>query len=99
MPGRPEKAECISGKNVPNAYPVRTYQYNGGRIIRAYRLLTEFGIQPRETIQFDQPRLDLEGQLILDLKMISISRRAHSVSRRKQSDLEEELRQLDMNRR
>lgn len=91
-------ALCPVDANKPNAYPVRIYQGCGGRIIRAYRLLTEFGIQPRETIQFDQPRLDLEGQLILDLKTISISRRAHSVSRRKQSDLAEELRKLDLNR-
>jgi len=91
-------ALCPVDAKKPNAYPIRTYQYNGGRIIRAYRLLTEFGIQPRETIQFDEPRLDLEGQLILDLKTISISRRAHSVSRRKQPDLAEELRKLDLHR-
>lgn len=76
-------ALCPVDPEVPNAYPVRTYQMNGGRIIRAYRLLTEFGIQPRETIQFDQPRIDLEGQLVLDLTRIHISRRAHSISRRK----------------
>lgn len=91
-------ALCPVDPKKPNAYPIRTYQYNGGRIIRAYRLLTEFGIQPRETIQFDEPRLDLEGQLILDLKTISVSRRAHSVSRRKQPDLAEELRKVDLNR-
>lgn len=85
-------ALCPVDAKKPNAYPVRIYQNNGGRIIRAYRLLTEFGIQPKETIQFDQPRLDLEGQLILDLKSISISPRAHSVSRRKPTrGLEHEL--------
>lgn len=76
-------ALCPVDPKKANAYPIRIYQTNGGRIIRAYRLLTEFGIQPKETIQFDQPRLNLDGQLILDLRSISISRRAHSVSRRK----------------
>ncbi len=68
----------------PNAYPVRKYQTNGGRIIRAYRLVTEFGIQPAETIQFQQPKIDGDGQLILDLKNIRVSPRAHKLSRRRQ---------------
>ena len=102
-------ALCPVDPKKPNAYPVRPYQHNGGRIIRAYRLLTEFGIQPRQTIQFDKPRLDLDGYLILDLTAISISRRAHTVSRQKAArlspsitrelDLEEQLRRVDLNRR
>lgn len=66
-----------------NAYPVRKYGNHGGRIIRAYRLLTEFGIQPQETIEFQQPKIDNDGQLILDLKSIRVSPRAHSLSRRR----------------
>ena len=65
-----------------NAYPLRKYGYCGGRIIRAYRLLTEFGIQPKETVEFRQPKIDNDGQLILDLKNIRVSPRAHSLSRR-----------------
>ena len=68
----------------PNAYPIRKYQNNGGRIIRAYRLLTEFGIQPQETIQFEEPKIDGDGQLVLDLKSIRVSPRAHSRSRNPQ---------------
>ena len=66
-----------------NAYPIRKYQGNGGRIIRAYRLLTEFGIQPAETIEFQQPKIDGDGQLILDLKNIRVSPRAHGRSKRR----------------
>jgi hypothetical protein len=66
-----------------NAYPVRKYGPSGGRIIRAYRLLTEFGIQPQETVEFQQPKIDGDGQLILDLKSIRVSPRAHSRSRRR----------------
>jgi hypothetical protein len=61
-----------------NAYPVRKYGPSGGRIIRAYRLITEFGIQPRETIEFQQPKIDGDGQLILDLKGIRVSPRAEA---------------------
>jgi hypothetical protein len=64
------------GPEERNAYPLRKYGANGGRIIRAYRLLTEFGIQPRETIEFRQPKIDNDGQLILDLKNIRVSPRA-----------------------
>lgn len=67
----------------PNAYPIRKYGANGGRIIRAYRLLTEFGIQPRETIEFEQPKIDSDGQMILDLKAIRVSRRAEGWSKRR----------------
>ena len=71
------------GPEVRNAYPVRKYGRCGGRIIRAYRLLTEFGIQPAETIEFQQPKIDNDGQLILDLKNIRVSPRAHSRTRRR----------------
>lgn len=64
------------GLEEQNAYPVRKYGANGGRIIRAYRLLTEFGIQPAETIEFQQPKIDGDGQLILDLTNIRVSPRA-----------------------
>src|SRR5438067_5420980 len=69
--------------NEQHAYPIRKYGPSGGRIIRAYRLLTEFGIQPQETIEFQQPKIDGDGQLILDLKSIRVSPRAHSRSRRR----------------
>lgn len=65
-----------------NAYPVRKYGRRGGRIIRAYRLLTEFGIRPSDTIEFLQPVIDDETRLVLNLKNIRISPKAHSQCRK-----------------
>ncbi len=61
-----------------NAYPLRRYGTCRGRIIRAYRLVTEFGIQPAETIEFIQPKIDNDGQLVLDLRNIRVSARAEA---------------------
>lgn len=66
-----------------NAYPVRKYGRRGGRIIRAYRLLTEFGIRPTDTIEFIEPKIDDETRLVLNLKNIRISPKAHSQCRKK----------------
>lgn len=64
-----------------NAYPLRKYGRRGGRIVRAFRLLTEFGIKPVDTIEFTHPKIDEDGQLVLDLKAIRISPKAHSQCR------------------
>lgn len=66
-----------------NAYPLRKYGTCRGRIIRAYRLVTEFGIQPAETIEFIHPKIDNDGQLVLDLRNIRVSRRAEGWKRRR----------------
>lgn len=67
--------------DMPNAYPVKTYGRRGGKIIRAYRLITEFGIRPPDTLEFHNPKLDADGILILDLRKVSVSRKAHSQCR------------------
>ncbi len=59
-----------------NAYPLRKHGNAGGRVIRAYRLLTEFGIKPAETVEFREPKIDNDGQLVLDLRNIRVSTRA-----------------------
>jgi hypothetical protein len=64
-----------------NAYPVRKYGRRGGRIIRAFRLLTEFGIKLADTIEFLEPKIDDEGRIVLNLKEIRISPKAHSQCR------------------
>ncbi len=69
-----------------HAYPVRVQGTCGGRVIRAYRLVSEFGIQPTETVEFQEPRLDLYEQLILDLKTIRVSPRARGWSKRRPAD-------------
>ncbi len=67
----------------PNAYPARTYGRRGAKIIRAYRLLTEFGIHPPDLIEFERPQIDPDGLLVLDLRKIHISAKAHSQCRNK----------------
>ncbi len=69
--------------DTPNAYPLKKYGRRGAKIIRAYRLITEFGIRPPDTLEFHYPRLDADGNLILDLRKVSISPKAHSQCRRK----------------
>lgn len=64
-----------------NAYPLRRYGRSGGKIIRAYRLLTEFGLKAPDTVEFIEPMLDEEGKLILNLNKIRISPKAHSQCR------------------
>ena len=66
-----------------NAYPLRKYGTCRGRKIRAYRLLTEFGIKPSETIEFLEPKIDNDGQLVLNLRDIRVSRRAEGWKRRR----------------
>lgn len=61
-----------------NAFPVAKQGRHGGRVIRAWRLMQEFGIDLPETMQFDDPEIDQEGILILDLRTARISKRAHS---------------------
>src|SRR5216683_4688075 len=58
------------------AYPARKYGRRGAKIIRAFRLITEFGIRPPDTIEFQDPKIDLDGTLILDLRTIRISPKA-----------------------
>lgn len=69
-------------KHEKNAYPARKYGRRGAKVVRAFRLLTEFGIRPPDTIEFENPKIDVEGRLILDLRKIRISPKAHSQCRK-----------------
>ena len=64
------------------AYPARRYGKRGAKIIRAYRLVAEFTIRPPDTIEFLRPKIDLDGVLLLDLRNIRISPKAHSQCRK-----------------
>ena len=68
--------------DTPHAYPARKYGRRGARIIRVYRLVSQFGLRPPDTIQFQNPKIDLDGVLILDLRTIRISPKAHSQCRK-----------------
>src|SRR5213082_1399913 len=56
-----------------HAYPARKYGRRGARIVSAYRLVAEFGIRPPDTVEFQDPKIDLDGYLILDLRTVRIS--------------------------
>ena len=66
-----------------DAYPARRQGRGNGKIIRAYRLITYFGIRPPDTIEFLEPKIDLDGNLVVNLRNIRISPKAHSQCRAK----------------
>jgi hypothetical protein len=61
--------------SMKHAYPATKKGRHGGRIICAFRLLKEFGIKIDETIEFKDPEVDYDGQLILDLRTARVSPR------------------------
>jgi hypothetical protein len=65
-----------------NAYPVKKYGRRGSKIVRAFRLVTEFGIRPPDTLEFQGTKIDADGVLILDLRSVKISAKAHSQCRK-----------------
>ena len=64
----------------PNAYPARKQGRSGAKIIRAHRMIREFGIQPPDTLEFPEAKI-VDGVLILDLQTARTSPRAHSQCR------------------
>lgn len=66
-----------------HAYPARKYGKRGGRVVRVFRLLTEYSIKLPDTVEFKDAEIDMDGQLILDLRTARVSPRAHSQSRKK----------------
>jgi len=67
-----------------NAYPVGPSGRYGGKLVRAYRLMQEFGISLPETIRFHNAEVDNDGILILDLRTARVSSRAKA--RRKETN-------------
>jgi hypothetical protein len=65
-----------------HAYRARTYGHHGSRRVRAYRLLTDFGIKVDETLEFKNAEIDQDGQLFLDLRTARVSARAQAQSRK-----------------
>jgi hypothetical protein len=61
--------------SMKHAYPATKKGRHGGRVIHAFRLLKEFGIKIDETIEFKDPEVDYDGQLILDLRTARVSPR------------------------
>lgn len=67
----------------PNAYPARVIGRSGSKVIRAHRIITQWAIRPPDTIEFTRPKIDLDGQLIIDLRTARISSKAWSQCRTK----------------
>jgi len=68
-----------SAPGVRNAYPVGPSGRHGGKLIRAYRMLHEFGIDVPETLHFRDAAIDNDGLLILDLRTARVSARAKTL--------------------
>ena len=66
-----------------NAYPAGPCGPNGGKVVRAYRLMQEHGILLPETIRFHDAHIDHDGILILDLRTARVSERAAKQPRSK----------------
>lgn len=67
-----------AARGIRNAYPVAVSGRHGGRVVRAYRLTQEFGIELPQTMQFDDAEIDREGILVLDLRTARVSPRARA---------------------
>lgn len=67
------KPSALAGKN---AYPAGPQGPNGGKVVRAYRLLQDCSISIPETLQFFDAEIDHDGILILDLRTARVSPRA-----------------------
>ena len=61
----------VANALTPNAQGSSPKRKNGGRFVRAYRLLQQFGISVDRTIRFLKPEIDEDGVLILDLRNTS----------------------------
>ena len=69
-----------------NAYPVKGYNRHGAKMIRAYRLLLECGIDLPHTMQFNEVYVGRDGVLILELHSASISKRSLAYQKRVPKD-------------
>jgi hypothetical protein len=57
-----------AAQDARDAFPVRKYGRHGGRLIRARRLVKEFGLTVEETLHFQNAEIDENGLLVLDLR-------------------------------
>lgn len=69
-----------------DAYPARVTGSRGAKILRVHRLVTDYNIRPPDTIEFINPKVERSGILVLDLKKIRISPKAHSQCRKRKKE-------------
>ncbi|MBL8181328.1 MAG: hypothetical protein JNL64_06905 [Blastocatellia bacterium] len=68
--------------SMKNAYRVAPCGRHGGKMVRAYRLLTEYNIDLPATVQFQNIEFDEGDVMILDLRTAKVSARAKTTARR-----------------
>ena len=71
-----------------NAYPAMRSGKHGGKRVNIYRLLTEYGLHIKETLEFPDAEIDENGILLLHLRTAVVSNRAinHPTRRRAVGD-------------
>ena len=67
---------------IRNAYPVAKNGKHGGRIVRAWRLMEECGIDLPGTIRFEDADVDQDGILVLDLRTAKVMSRTAGTERK-----------------
>ncbi|QQS32251.1 MAG: hypothetical protein IPM50_11295 [Acidobacteriota bacterium] len=71
--GRRIGLKFVAG-GTPNAFPIRPLGEGDAKVIRARRLLKQFGIEVPTTLRFD-PKEEKDGSWILDLKTASVPKK------------------------
>lgn len=66
----------LTSRALRDAYPLAARADRGGRYLRAFRLLSELGIELPATVEFQKVEIDQDGVLILDLRQTRVSGRA-----------------------
>lgn len=71
---------------VKNAYAVMRSGKHGGKRLNVYRLITEYGLHIKDTLEFPDAEIDENGILLLHLRTAVVSNRALNHPTRRQSD-------------
>lgn len=61
---------------VKNAYAVMRSGKHGGKRLNVYRLITEYGLHIKDTLEFPDAEIDENGILLLHLRTAVVSNRA-----------------------
>lgn len=72
-----------TAERMRDAYPANRSGRHGRRKISAYRLVIECGLHIKDTLEFPDAEIDLDGILVLNLRTATVSKRALNHPRRK----------------
>lgn len=71
-------------RQMKNAYPASKSGRHGGRRVAGYRLLTEYGLVVKQTLEFPDAEIDEDGILVLNLRTAKVSSRSTNHPRRRE---------------